>query len=170
LDIKTDLLINFLIISINFMEEVWKDIPNYDGYKVSNLGRVMGKKGWVLKQTSCKLGYTSVSLYTSKTEFINKRVSRLVALTFIPNPENKPDVDHINRITNDNRLENLRWVTKSENQLNRGVCFGETKGICWDKGHNAYKISITRNGKTINYGRRKTLEESIKYRDEILSR
>lgn len=148
-------------------EELWRPIPEFEGYQVSNLGRVKGRKGWILKPYSCKLGYKSVSLYTSKTEYINKRISRLVALSFIPNPENKPDVDHINRNVEDNRLENLRWVTKSENQLNRAVCFGETKSICWDKGHNAYKICITINGKTTNYGRRKTLEEAIQFRNEI---
>jgi len=154
---------------INVMEEeIWKSIPEFEEYQVSNLGRVRGKKGWILKQTSCKLGYKSVSLYKTKTDYINKRVSRLVALAFIPNPENKPDVDHINRNAEDNRLENLRWVTKSENQNNRGVCFGETKGICWDESHKSYKISLTKNGKTTNYGRRKTLEEAIKFRNEII--
>jgi hypothetical protein len=149
-------------------EEIWRDIPEFEGYQASNLGRIKGRKGWILKQYTCKLGYKSVSLYKTKTDYINKRVSRLVALTFIPNPENKPDVDHINRNVEDNRLENLRWVTKSENQLNREVCFGETRGISWDAGHNAYKISITKNGKTTNYGRRKTLEDAIKFRNEIL--
>lgn len=48
------------------------------------------------------------------------RVHRIVAETFIPNPENKLEVDHINRIRNDNRVENLRWVTRLENVQNRG--------------------------------------------------
>ena len=47
------------------------------------------------------------------------RVHRIVAETFIPNPENKLEVDHINRIRNDNRVENLRWVTRLENAQNR---------------------------------------------------
>ena len=47
-------------------------------------------------------------------------VHRIVAETFIPNPENKSEVDHINRIRNDNRVENLRWVTRLENAQNRG--------------------------------------------------
>lgn len=150
------------------MEEIWKQISGFEGYTVSNLGNVKGKKGWILKPTQCKLGYKSVSLYTTKTEFINKRISRLVALAFIPNPENKPDVDHISRNVEDNSVENLRWATKSENQLNRGVCFGKTRGICWDEDHQVYKISITKNSKTTNYGRRKTLEEAIKFRDQVV--
>ncbi len=48
------------------------------------------------------------------------RVHRIVAETFIPNPENKSEVDHINRIRNDNRVENLRWATRLENAQNRG--------------------------------------------------
>jgi len=149
-------------------DELWKDIVEYPGYSVSTLGHVRGRKGWLLKPYIRRGGYKSVSLYTTKTDYINLQVSRLVANAFIPNPENKPHVDHINRTPEDNRVENLRWVTPSENQSNRGVCFGETRGICWDEGHNAYKISITKNGKTTNYGRRKTLEEAIQFRDDIL--
>lgn len=148
--------------------EIWKDIVGYDGYKVSNLGRVRGRKGWLLNPYITKDGYETVSLYKSKTEHISNRVSRLVASSFIPNLEDKPEVDHINRNTRDNCLENLRWVSRSDNQSNRGVCFGETRGICWDEGHKAYKISTTKNGKTTNYGRKKTLEEAIKFRDEVL--
>ena len=149
--------------------EIWRDVVGYNGYKVSNLGQVKGRKGWILKPNVNKLGYKSVSLYTTKTEYKSTMISRIVALSFIPNPENKPHVDHINRNTGDNRLENLRWVTRSENQSNRGVCFGETRGICWDEGHQAYKISITENGKTTNYGRKKTLEEAIKFRDQVVT-
>ena len=149
-------------------DETWKNIPEYPGYTVSSLGQVRGRKGWIMKPYTTRDGYKTVCVYVSKTEFKTVKVSRLVAAAFLPNPENKPYVDHVNRDPEDNRAENLRWVTQSENQFNRAVCFGETRGICWDSGHNAYKISITRNGKTTNYGRRKTLEEAIQYRDEIL--
>lgn len=63
-------------------------------------------------------GYSMVLLSHNGTKkFV--QVARLVALAYIPNPNNKPEVDHINRIRTDNRVENLRWVTKSENALNR---------------------------------------------------
>ncbi len=151
------------------MTDDWRDVVGYPGYRVSTMGEIRGRKGWLLKPFVRKGGYKYVSLYTSKTEYESVPIARVVAAAFIPNPENKPHVDHINRIPQDNRLENLRWVTRSENQSNRGVCFGETRGICWDEGHKSYKISITKGGKTTNYGRRKTLEDAIRFRDEILT-
>ena len=71
-----------------------------------------------LISTLSTTGYHTVSLYKGGKE---KRFSihRLLAQYFIPNPENKPQVDHINRIRTDNRIDNLRWVTISENLLNK---------------------------------------------------
>lgn len=60
-------------------------------------------------------------------------VHRVIATAFVPNPENKPTVDHINRDGHDNRPENLRWLTNSEQQRNRSVCDSckEKYGINW---------------------------------------
>ena len=97
-------------------EEIWKDIPGYEGeYKVSNMGNVYSiikhrLSSLMLNKT---LGYLFVNLHGK-----NYRVHRLVALTFIPNPENKPYIDHINTIKTDNRVENLRWCTPMENTHN----------------------------------------------------
>ncbi len=106
------------------MKEIWKDIPEYEGiYQVSSQGRVKalnfarsGKEGIVKQQTNHK-GYSVV--YLSRDDKRRKfTVHRLVALTFIPNTENKPCVDHINTIKSDNNVENLRWVTYKENANN----------------------------------------------------
>lgn len=101
--------------------EIWKDIDGYEGlYQVSNRGRVKalnfarsGKEGIIKQQTNHK-GYNVV--YLSRDDIRKTfKVHRLVALAFIPNIENKLCVDHINTIRNDNRVENLRWVTHKEN-------------------------------------------------------
>lgn len=113
-------------------KEVWKDIEGYNGkYQVSNFGRVKSMQRFVKRKSESKTllseklmkikkdkdGYLLVDLY--KDNIIKRmRVHRLVAEAFIDNPENKPHVDHINTIRDDNRVENLRWVTRKENMNN----------------------------------------------------
>lgn len=72
------------------------------------------RNGKILKQYRDKDGYAVVS-YTENNITINHKVHRLIAKTFIPNPESKPNVNHKNGIKNDNRIENLEWATQSEN-------------------------------------------------------
>ena len=105
-------------------EEVWKPIKDYEGlYEISNLGRVKSLnykrtgKEKILKNTVCNDGYLKVGLTKNGKDKVF-RIHRLVAEAFIPNPENKPYVDHINTIREDNRVENLRWATAKENNNN----------------------------------------------------
>lgn len=109
------------------MEEIWKVIDEYPDYMVSNMGRVKSierndyrgrnLKSKILTPRYNTRGYISVVLYKNgKPQTF--RVNRLVAQVFIPNPENKPEVDHINANKFDNRVENLRWVTHKENMNN----------------------------------------------------
>lgn len=98
------------------MIEIWKQIKGYDEYQVSNLGRVKSKYR-VLTATPTDKGYLRVNI-TKKGKSKSFRVHRLVAEAFIPNPDNKPQVDHINTDRTDNRVENLRWVTGKENCSN----------------------------------------------------
>lgn len=103
------------------MEEIWKDIEGYENlYQISNMGRVRSLrygKVKILKNGINKNGYCKVALVKNSV-YKNFYVHRLVAIHFIPNPENKPHIDHINTDRADNRVENLRWVTNKENHNN----------------------------------------------------
>lgn len=111
------------------MEE-WRNVVGYEGlYEISNKGNIRSldryvnnngtlelRKGKLLHPSICK-GYRIVSL--CKDGKINtKRIARLVACAFILNKDNKPHIDHINTVRDDDRVENLRWVTRAENMNN----------------------------------------------------
>lgn len=96
--------------------EIYKDIPNYESlYQVSNLGNIKNiTTGKILKTFLNKYGYLQVTLCkNNKTKLF--RVHRLVASSFIDNPSNKTQVNHINGDKKDNRVDNLEWCTGSEN-------------------------------------------------------
>lgn len=111
--------------------EIWKDIIGYEGlYQVSNLGRVKSLERIVICGNGCggmhtvkekiltphieKNGYLRVNLKNlGKSNKLS--IHKLVAQAFIPNPNNKQQIDHINTDRTDNRVENLRWVTAKEN-------------------------------------------------------
>lgn len=95
---------------------MWKTLDFNPKYEVSSEGHVRIKEtGYVLKEWTDKDGYLSCTL-SLNGEKKKWRVHRLIATAFIPNPNNKPEINHINSIRNDNRVENLEWTTRSENE------------------------------------------------------
>lgn len=98
--------------------EIWKDVPGYIWlYKVSNYGRVKSvKKQLVLKTCGSGNRYKTVALCNGMRKTF--RVHRLIAAAFIPNPDNKPCIDHIDGDRANNHADNLRWVTYLENNNN----------------------------------------------------
>ena len=96
--------------------EIFKDIKGYPEYQISNKGRIWSKYRNRYKSTWINnRGYEIVNLIAVNGKWKHESVHRLVALTFIDNPEHKPEVNHINHIRDDNRMENLEWVTHGEN-------------------------------------------------------
>lgn len=97
------------------MNEEWKTIPFNTNYEVSNLGRIKNKKtSHVLKEKDNGHGYKIVSLYNHAIRKV-WYIHRVVAITFIPNPLNKPEVNHIDGNKGNNKISNLEWCTTSEN-------------------------------------------------------
>lgn len=98
--------------------EEWMVIDKFENYAVSTNGDVKNiKTGRVLKGRPDKDGYLRVSLYTDGVCY-EQYIHRLVAEAFIPNPENKPTVDHIDRNRKNNLYSNLCWATHKEQTLN----------------------------------------------------
>ena len=146
------------------MTEIWMDVFGYEGhYKVSNLGKVQSLKRYVEKfdprtdmqmsylvkehvlrlRIKGKGNYCYACLYKDKKrrDFL---ISRLVAKHFIPNPENKPEVNHIDGNKLNNSVDNLEWSTESENM------------------QHAFLMGLNKGNKGVNCGAAKLTEEKVK--------
>ena len=144
------------------MTEIWKPIDGYENYSVSAFGQVRNDTtGKILKGRKNK-GRLGVSLWKNeiKKQF---QIHRLVALTFIENLEDKPEVDHIDNDPSNNRVENLRWATHQENNRNTRIPSNNTsgiKGVSWCNQTQKWRASIKIDGIQINLGRYNTIEEA----------
>lgn len=134
------------------MNEIWKTIDDYPDYMISSMGRVKSLKNGkeiILKMGKLSKGYYGCNLSNNGNQK-TYRIHRLVAQAFIPNPENKPHIDHINTDKTDNRVENLRWVTNKENCNNSLTLENRSKCRLGIKHPNSKPIiQFTKNGKLI---------------------
>jgi hypothetical protein len=130
--------------------EIWRSIKDYPCYSVSNHGNVRNDKtGRILKQRNSR-GYRTVVLNKK-----NQKIHRLVAMAFLTNPMNKPCTDHRDNNKTNNHVNNLRWVTHSENQFNSSLNKNnktKVKGVCYNKRCKKYEVQIKINGKNIHLG------------------
>lgn len=168
-------------------EEQWKPVVEYEGYyEVSDRGGVRSCERNVFhssgnlmtlsskpkKPTVNEKGYYVVQLHK---QCIGKTflVHRLMAMAFIPNPDNLPEIDHIDRTPLNNNLANLRWATRTTNLENR-VIVGQKPGISGKKyisiaDNGKYRILKTIDGKICHFGYYNTIEEAIEARDKMLA-
>lgn len=145
-----------------------KYIPGYENrYSATEDGRIYSHISNVyLKFGESNKGYYMVNLHK---DGIQKYclVHRLIAITFLENPDNKKEIDHIDRTPKNNNISNLRWCSRSENCINIRVQknnkLGE-KNIYYNESRNDFKFTFMRDGKS--YQRYfKTLKEAIEHRD-----
>ena len=144
------------------------EIQGFSNYLIYPDGRVFSKRrNKFMKIKTTKNGYKRIGLRNNNQYF--KLVHRLVAEAFIPNPDNKPCVDHIDRVRTNNHISNLRWVTYSENSQNLGDIKTNTSGhkyISKIKYGWVFRKNINGIKHTKGFN---TLEEAIEYKKEYLT-
>ena len=135
-------------------------------YIVYSDGRVWSvKRKYFLKPQKHRDGYIQYRL-SFDGKILSKQIHRIIAECFIPNPDNLPQVNHINSDKTDNRVENLEWCTRRHNQLHRYD--SKYPNITFDKERQKWRVHFSINKKRIYSGRYSTIEEAIKVRDEYI--
>ena len=162
-------------------EEEFRPIAGFEDYAVSNLGNVRGKrfKNKILKPTCCKHTdfYQHIKLYKNGKKKCFS-IHRLVGLIFIPNPDNLPTIDHIDRNRSNNNVHNLRWASRKM-QANNQKPFRKIKNKSGERYIHFYKecknkYRLIIKNKHINNGKLiskhfHTIEEAVVYRDKLIS-
>ena len=148
------------------------EIKGFENYLVYEDGRVMNSNtNLPMKPSLIKGGYFHISLCRNgkETKFM---LHRLLATAYIPNPNNLPEVDHIDIDTSNNNLSNLRWVSKKDNANNKNIAKNNKsgyQGVCYRKNRNKWVAYYKLNGKQ-KQKEFKTIEGAIAFRKEMVDK
>ncbi len=158
----------------------WKTINEFTAYEVSDDGQVRHRETkrimsqWLQTTTSGYQRYVATFYDKSTKKHPKRKVHRLVAMAFVKNPKNKPDVDHIDNNSLNNIASNLRWVNKTQNMANMKKPSHNTsgyKGVSWKKDRKKWKAYCSLFGKQYHFGyfddKEKAKEAVEKGRNEL---
>jgi hypothetical protein len=148
-------------------EYKYAEIVGYEDYLIYEDGRVFSKKTRkILKASLGNHGYLYHNLRSTTGVKKPMNVHRLVALHFVPNPGNKRDVDHIDGCKTNNVAMNLRWATRSENMMNRGLQCNNSSGeknVYFFKRDQTWQVQFKIKGKKLHYGYFKQYDDAVKF-------
>lgn len=175
--------------NISLPNEQWKRHPNFDKYAISNLGRIWSENSQkVMSPFKQNSGYWQIQIVDNNGKSTRFLVHRLVALVWIPNPTNKPYVNHIDGDKTNNTAINLEWVTNSENikharktglnpynnpTLNRKLSgkkqsYSKFFGVGWDNTRQKWTSCVTYQGKSYQRKRFDTELEAARHYDKVV--
>jgi len=120
----------YLTMNCSKAEYIFKELNGWPDYYITNTGLIISKKKRKPRELKQRLGtdgYLAVYLRKDNKTYY-KSVHRLLAINFIPNSQNSPNIDHIDRNRLNNDLSNLRWATKSDNERNKSLAKDNTSG------------------------------------------
>ena len=152
------------------MEEYkYVEIIGYENYLIYENGQVFSKKNKRFLKPRFNRGYLYVNVWKNN-HGKNMPIHRLIALYFIPNPENKQYVDHLDCNPLNNSISNLRWATKGENNKNVKIRRNNTSGeknVHWAGQRSKWCVQFSVNGKMKNFGRFNNFEEAVLHATQI---